>query len=91
MHSFYKNCWKQENKMPVYRYKTFEEADQALWNFDPDQNYFNQIHQLFIIADKLNAIKCQPGVLKYHTIEEAQEHRLDMEIKAAVAKSTGWD
>lgn len=73
--------------MPVYKYKTFEEADQALWNFDPDEDYFYQIHQLFILADKFNATKCQSGVLKYHTLEEAQEHRLDMEIKAAFAKS----
>ena len=73
--------------MPVYKYKTFEEANQALWNFDPDENYFFQIHQLFVLAHKFNTIKCRPGVLKYHTIEEAHEHRLDMEIKAAAAKS----
>lgn len=39
--------------MPVYKYKTFEEADQALWNFNPDENYYYQIHQLFILVIKL--------------------------------------
>ncbi len=73
--------------MPVYKYKNFKEADQALWNFNPDEDYFYQIHQLFILTDKINPTKCRPGVLKYHTLEEAQEHRLDMEIKAAFAKS----
>ncbi len=72
--------------MPVYKYKTFEEADQALWNFNPDENYYYQIHQLFILTDKINAVKCRAGILKYHTLQEAQEHRLDMEIKAAVEK-----
>lgn len=86
MHSFYKNYWKQENKMPVYKYKTFEEADQALWNFDPDEIFFRKIHELFILAVKLNPVVYPRGVFKYKTFEEAQEQRLEWELRNAVYK-----
>ena len=86
MHSFYKNYWKQENKMPVYKYKTFEEADQALWNLNPDEIFFRKIHELFILAVKLNPVIYPRGVFKYKTFEEAQEQRLEWELRNAVYK-----
>ncbi len=72
--------------MPVYKYKTFEEADQALWNFNPDEKFFRKIHELFILAAKLNPVVYPRGVFKYKTLEEAQEQRLEWELRNAVYK-----
>lgn len=61
--------------MPVYKYKTFEEAEKALWNFEPDEAYFERVRQLFALAQQLNPVRCPRGVFKFKTIEEANKHR----------------
>jgi len=70
--------------MAVYKYKTFEDAEQALWNFNPDESFYRKIHELFIFAAKLNPVNYPPGVYKYKTIEEAQKQRLEWELQNAV-------
>lgn len=72
--------------MAVLKYKTFEDAEQALWNFNPDENFFREIHELFIFAAKLNPVVYPRGVFKYKTFEEAQERRLEWELQNALDK-----
>ena len=69
--------------MPIYKYKTFEEADQALWNFNPDSDFFKEINELFSMSEKLNAPKCRQGLWKFRTIEEARQQRLETELQNA--------
>jgi hypothetical protein len=61
--------------MPVYKYKTFEEAEQALWNFNPDEEYYNDLNDFLEFACEI----CPPfyprGIFKFKTIEEANKHR----------------
>jgi hypothetical protein len=74
--------------MTVFKYKTFEDAEQALWNFNPDERFFRKIHELFFLAEKLNPVNYPPGVFKYKTFEEAQEQRLEWELQNAVDKES---
>ena len=69
--------------MPVYKYRTFEEAERALWNFSPDEAYFKRVAQLWAFADQLNSIIYPSGIFKFHTLEEANKHRYELELAHA--------
>lgn len=57
--------------MPVYKYKTFKEAEQALWNFNPDQKYFDRVKQFWNFANQLAPAKpFKKGIIKFHSIAE---------------------
>lgn len=69
--------------MPVYKYKSFEEAERALWNFHPDEAYFQRVAELWEFAKKLNPINYPPGIFKFRNIEEANRHREEVELEHA--------
>ena len=56
--------------MPVFRYKSFDEAERALWNFNPDEKYFDNVHKLFILAGKFPNRQNHPGITKFKNIED---------------------
>ena len=66
--------------MPIYKYKTFEEAERALWNFNPDEQYYDRVAKLWEFANELNPINYPRGIFKFKTIEEANRHREEIEI-----------
>ena len=70
--------------MSLYKYKTFEEAEKALWNFHPDENYFKEVEELWEFANELSPIKYPSGIFKFHNIEEANKHRDQIEFEYAV-------
>ncbi|MBN2012092.1 hypothetical protein JW960_22375 [candidate division KSB1 bacterium] len=69
--------------MPVYKYKSFEDAEKALWNFNPDERYFEHLAELYKFGNKLNPIDIPCGVFKFKTIEEANRHRERIELEHA--------
>ncbi|MBI1930716.1 hypothetical protein HYR99_41530 [Candidatus Poribacteria bacterium] len=69
--------------MPVYKYKTFEEAESALWNFHPNAAYFNQVAELWKFANQLCPITYPQGIFKYRSIEEANQQRDEWELAHA--------
>lgn len=69
--------------MPVYKYKTFEEAERALWNFHPDAAYLKHVAALWAFANKINPIHYPRGIFKFKTIEEANGHREQVELEHA--------
>ena len=69
--------------MPVYKYKTFEEAERVLWNFNPDEAYFKKVAELWEFANKLSSFRYPKGVFKFQTIEEANKHREECELACA--------
>jgi len=69
--------------MPVFKYKTFEKARKALWNFHPNAAYFKQVAELWDIADKLSPISYPKGVFKYKSINEANKQRKNWEMDYA--------
>ena len=56
--------------MGIVKFRTFEEAEQALWTFAPDHAYFDRIRELFDVAQRLCPIVPKPGIQKFRNIEE---------------------
>lgn len=73
--------------MPIQKFKSFEEAEKALWNFNPDDAYFQRVRRLFEFAEKLNPIRCPHGIFKFKTIEEANRHREEWMLEQAIKRS----
>lgn len=69
--------------MPVYKYKTFEEAERAFWNYNPDEAYFKRVAELWAFANQLSSIAYPRGIFKYRSIEEANKQREDWELNFA--------
>ncbi len=69
--------------MPVYKYKSFEDAERALWNFHPDAAYYKKVAELWNFANKLHPITYPRGVFKFRTLEEANEQRNKWELEFA--------
>ncbi|MCI0515964.1 hypothetical protein L0128_22345 [candidate division KSB1 bacterium] len=69
--------------MPVYKYKTFEEAERALWNFFPDEAYYDRVAELWEFANQLSPITYPRGIFKFRTIAEANQHREAFELAHA--------
>jgi hypothetical protein len=69
--------------MPVERFRTFEEAKEALWNFKPDATYFKQLAELWNTANRLCPISYPKGVFRYKSIDEANKQRKQWELEHA--------
>lgn len=72
--------------MPVQKFKTFEEASQALWNYKPDAEYYRQVRNLYKLYAKLSKFKYPHGVFKFKTFEEAEEHKIKVMLESALKK-----
>jgi hypothetical protein len=66
----------QNFNMPVKKFKTFEEAQRELWNFNPGPDYYKSVSDLFNLMEKLQKRHCEKGVHKFKTFEMANKHRL---------------
>ena len=65
--------------MAVYKYKTFEEAEQALWNFHPDEAHFKRVAELWNFANTICPIHYPQGIFKYRNIAEANKQQDEWE------------
>lgn len=72
--------------MTIQKFKSFEEAERALWNFNPDEEYFKQVSAFFLIFSKLNKFNYPKGIYKFKTFEEAEEHKQKMIKEAAIKR-----
>jgi hypothetical protein len=50
--------------MPVYKYKTYEEASLALINMKPDKKYYERIRKFYKLVRRLNPSKIEKGIKK---------------------------
>lgn len=66
--------------MPVYKFKTFEEASLANLDFPSDEIRWKNALEILDFGFKVNPPKFPQGVFKYKTFEEAQEHRRKYEF-----------
>ena len=69
--------------MPVQKFKTFEEASQALWNYKPDAEYYRQVRELYKLYCRLSKFNYPHGVFKFKTFEEAEAHKMNAIIESA--------
>ena len=58
--------------MPVEKYSSLEDAEKALWNFNPDEAYYKNLREFFKLAATLHPFKCPHGIFKYRTFEQAE-------------------
>jgi hypothetical protein len=72
--------------MAIYKFKTFEEAEKALWCFEPDKEYYIKVAELFDLAEKLHPLRYPRGIFKFKNIQEAQGHKKEGLIKNAITK-----
>lgn len=59
--------------MPLYRYKSYDEAREALYCFEPDEKYYKRISNLFRLAFRLAPPQSQKGLHVFRTFAEAQK------------------
>ncbi len=64
-----------EPAMPVYKFKSSEDAKAALWTFSPDAAYYKRVAELWRFANQLNPLSYPAGLIKFRTLEEANRHR----------------
>ncbi len=67
--------------MPLYKFKTHDEARRALWCKNPDSAYYERVRALFDAAWKFGAFSCEKGVRCFKTLKEAQEALLKSRIE----------
>jgi hypothetical protein len=72
--------------MPVQKFKTFEEAERALWNFNPDSDYYKKLREFYKLFSRLSKFSYPKGVFKFHSLEEAEEHKMNAIINAALKR-----
>ena len=63
--------------MPVYKYKSLQEARDALVVQKPDENYYKMLSGFYETFGKIFTKKFPHGVYKFKTIEEAQKQKED--------------
>ena len=61
--------------MPVKKYKTFQEAEEDLWNMNPDETWVKKTFRLFRVMRLGKRPSIKRGITKYRTIEEAERDR----------------
>ena len=55
----------------IQKFKTLEDADKALFCFNPDRSYYERVARLWDFVDWICPRKYPPGVFRYRSIEEA--------------------
>jgi hypothetical protein len=63
--------------MPVYKFKSFQEARDALLVKEPDDNYYKMLSGFYATFGKLFTRRFPHGVYKFKTIKEAQKQKDD--------------
>jgi hypothetical protein len=74
--------------MPVIRYKSFEQAQEALWHYQTGGEYYRQIANLFDFYDKLNSRAYPSGIFKYKNIEAFDRQKAAWMIDLAPNRKT---
>ena len=77
--------------MSLQKFKSFEDAERALWCFTPDEKYFKQLKELFNLANRLCPPNFPRGVFKYRTLEDASKDKEKWLLQNALEKRQSRD
>jgi hypothetical protein len=72
--------------MPIQKFKTFQEASEALWHVPPDDNYYENLREFYKFVRALNPPSAPRGIYFFKTIEEANKHRVEYELQNAIKR-----
>lgn len=72
--------------MPITKYRTFEEAENALWCFYPTEDYYRRVSGFFELFCKLSPPSYPTGVFKYKDINDANRQKFEWDISRAMQK-----
>ena len=61
--------------MPVNKYKSYQEARDALQVKKPDENYYKMLSGFYETFGSLFRLRFPSGVYKFKTIEDAQRQK----------------
>ncbi len=61
--------------MPFKKFRTFEEAEEELWNLNPDSEWIKRVFRLFKLMRFQKKGPVKRGIRKFKTIEEAELER----------------
>lgn len=66
--------------MPVIKYRSFEEAQKAMWCFRPTGEYYQKLVDLFEFSNQicLHFQKPPPGIFKYKSLDKARWLSIDL-------------
>ena len=69
--------------MPVIRYKSFEQAQKALWHYQKGSEYYRLIENLFDFYDRLKPHPYPHGIFKYENLESFNRQKAEWTIYLA--------
>lgn len=72
--------------MSVRKFKSFEDAERALWCFKPDEAYYKKVAALWELGNKLCPPDFPRGIFKYRTIEDANRDKEKWVLANALKK-----
>jgi hypothetical protein len=61
--------------MPIEKFKSFEAASKAIWNLNPDDDYYKRMARFYNLVLRLSKIYVSTGIFKFHNLTEAEKHR----------------
>ena len=65
--------------MPVIKYRSFEEAQKAMWCFWPTREYYRKLADLFEFSNQIfsHFQRPLPGILKYKSLDQSGRRSID--------------
>jgi hypothetical protein len=69
--------------MPVRKFRSFDEAREALWGEPGDPTHLRRVAWLWAFSDRLYPRRFPRGVYRFRSIEEADAQRRQWEIEGA--------
>lgn len=60
--------------MTIYKFNSFEEAERALWDFNPHTEFYRRVAGLYEIAFRISPPQCKHGIFKFRSIEDANRY-----------------